>query len=351
MFCALWTRLHRRPLGHASLFAARLLIVALLLEATIWTASAEPASYRAGIVRLTVAGSAEPFPAIVWYPTNVAEVPWQAGPFTIAATLNAPIAEGLRFPVVLLSHGRRGAPMGHRGLATGLARKGFIVVAPTHIGDAAGHPQAPSQAQVLTDRPRQAIAALDAALADSRFADRADPGRIGMIGYSAGGYTALILAGAKPDFAAALAYCRGEGQKDIGSCGPAGNGDANASTELEAWQPPSEPRLKALVLMDPLAVMFGASGLGTVRIPALLLRPESDAYLSATRNARAVAAGLATPPQESVVPGRHFIFIDPCPEKIAAEIPLLCKDDPGIDRKAAHGKMEDEIAAFVLKHL
>ncbi|MGH7006223.1 MAG: hypothetical protein ACREIP_19940, partial [Alphaproteobacteria bacterium] len=65
----------------------------------------------------------------------------------------------------------------------------------------------------------------------------------------------------------------------------------------------------------------------------------------------AAAGGLRLPPQQIVVPGRHFVFIDPCPPAIAAEAPLICADAPGIDRKAIHRHIEAQTAAFLLQSL
>lgn len=308
------------------------------------------ASYQAGIVRIAIADAAGQGSTVIWYPTKAAEVPWLAGPFEIIASQGAPVAEG-RFPMVLLSHGRRGGPLSHRELAAHLAREGFVVVAPTHLGDAAGGPPATDQSQILMNRPRQAIAALDAVLKDERFASRVDPDRIGMIGYSAGGYTALLLAGAKPDFALAGAYCQTEGRNDTGSCGPASGAPAAGPEQLAVWKAPSESRLKALVLLDPLATMFDATGLAGVKIPTLLFRPQDDTYMSSSANALALAKNLPLPPQTVVVPGRHFVFVDPCPGKIAAEAAIICRDEPSIDRVEVHRKLESEIAAFLKGHL
>src|SRR5262245_45336842 len=96
------------------------------------TAVADTPAYHAGFIRMTVQ-DVEPFDISAWYPTDVVETPFQAGPFTITATLGAGIAKGERFPVVLVSHGRRGSPLAHRELAAQLARAGFIVVAPKHV--------------------------------------------------------------------------------------------------------------------------------------------------------------------------------------------------------------------------
>ena len=120
------------------------------------SAFAESPQFNAGVARLTVPDETSPIDTVVFYPTNAPEVAWQAGPFIVNASRNAAPVADQRFPVVLLSHGRRGGPLSHRDLAVALARAGFIVVVPTHVGDASGFPLAKTQAQVLIDRPRQA---------------------------------------------------------------------------------------------------------------------------------------------------------------------------------------------------
>ena len=313
--------------------------------------AAMAAPYQAGVARLAVKdGGGETSSSIIWYPSDAPEVPWQAGPFRIAASQDAPVAPG-RFPVILLSHGRQGGPLSHRAMAAHLAREGFIVIAPTHVGDAAGQPPAASPIQAMVNRPHQATAALDAALRDNRFSPHAHPDRIGMIGYSAGGYTALVLAGAKADLALAAAYCKAEATNDPGSCGFALDTLTQASPEPKTWQFPAGPRVKALVLLDPLAAMFDAPGLAAINLPVRLYRPQDDAYMKAAKNAVALARNLPRPPQEFTVPGRHFVFVDPCPEAVAAEAALVCLDEPGVDRPAVHRRLESEVTEFLKGNL
>lgn len=333
-------------------------VVLFIAFACAARAETDAPSFNAGVIRLTVADQTAPIDTVVFYPTRDRETAWQAGPFLIEATRNAaPIADR-RFPVVLLSHGRRGGPLSHRELATALARAGFIVILPTHVGDAYGSPPAPTQSRILIDRPRQAEASLNAVLTDTRFSASVDENRIGMIGFSAGGYTALILAGAKPDFRAAVAYC--STHDDPGSCPrrvaqggttPVAESAAAITPELAAWKPPLDRRVKALVLMDPLAVMFDASALSAVRVPTLLYRPQNDAYLGSAVNALAVATGLQPRPQMEVVPGNHFVFIDPCPDSIALDQPMVCQDAPGVDRAQIHRQIEHEVVSFLREHL
>ncbi len=311
-------------------------------------AAAGALPFRAGVARLVVP-DLEPFGTLVWYPTAAAETAWPASEMPVAASVDAPVAEGPRFPVVVLSHGSGGSPLGHRDLAARLARDGFIVVSPTQIGDSSGRTEGREAGRSLIDRPRQARLALDAALDDRRFAAHADPARLGMVGFSAGGYTTLVLAGAHPDFSLIMAYCA-DHREDRGSCG---NGDParQRSTDVAAWQPPQPPGFKAIVLMDPLAVPFDAEGLAAVLMPTLLFRPANDDYLKADRNAAAVAAELPRPPLVVTVPGSHFVFLDPCPPALAEKLPAFCRDAPGVDRVAIHRQIEDQISDFLRRNL
>jgi len=321
--------------------------VQLVLMLASWCAGATEVPFHAGVARLNVA-AATPFEAIVWYPSRSTETDWRAGPYTIHATRNAPLADGGKFAVVVLSHGHAGSPFGHRELAARLAREGFVVIAPTHVGDASGDTAGYAQGRALMDRPHQAELALDTVLRDVRFAAQLDAARIGMIGFSAGGYTALAMAGAVPDFTLAERYCATHAQ-DRASCGDRAHDDNTAA--MPAWQFKPSHALKAIVLMDPLAILFDADALKAVRLPVLLYHPADSTYLPALPNATALVANLPEQPRDLLVPGRHFVFLDPCPAALAAQAPVLCDDAPGVDRAAIHRQMEDEITAFLHLHL
>ncbi len=117
-------------------------------------------------------------------------------------------------PVIIFSHGFHGTPKGSRFLMEALAAQGYLVFAPYHqdsIGLAGvagwfGRPEKLFQKPALwsskTYRGRaEDIRRLVAALkTDERFRDQADLMRLGLIGYSLGGYTVLGLAGAWPDW-------------------------------------------------------------------------------------------------------------------------------------------------------
>jgi predicted dienelactone hydrolase len=314
-------------------------IVLALLVAGPLCAHADSQPFHAGITRVAV-HDIVPFDALIAYPTDATEVPFQAGPFTIAAARDAPIASGTLFPIVLFSHGngrRGGSSLIHRDLITSLARWGYIVVAPFHPGTS--HP--------LVDRPRQIHKALNIVLTDHRFAAHADPARVAMIGFSFGGAVGLVVAGAIPNFAHLSAYCRNR-TNDPRACD--GVPAESASSDTIIGKSADVLPLKAVVLMEPLGALFDQDGLRSVEVPVLLYRAEQS-DLAAEGNILSLAAGLPRPPRQEITPGGHFIFVDPCPRLLDAEAPAVCKDVAGVDRVAVHRRIEAEIATFLQQNL
>jgi predicted dienelactone hydrolase len=318
----------------------RLLAVALVFTLTaLCDARADGPPFHAGVTRVTVQ-DAVPFEALIAYPTEASEAPTQSGAFAIAASRDAPIAPGARFPVVLFSHGGVGrteaGPLVHQALITSLARRGFIVVAPFDPGT--GRP--------LEDRPRQIRKALDLMLADPRFAAHADPARLGMIGFSYGGGVTLIAAGAVPSLAHLAAYCTNR-TDDPRGCGGAPKAGAPVPTYGKSAD---VLPLKAIVLLEPYGALFDREGLRTPQMPVLLYRAEQS-DLGAEGNILALAAALPRPPQMKSTPGGHFMFVDPCPSVVEKEAPTICRDAPGLDRAAFHKRLEADVAAFLERTL
>jgi predicted dienelactone hydrolase len=312
----------------------RLLALALVfLLAALCAARADEPPLHAGVTRVTVQDTV-PFDTLIAYPTETIEVPTAFGPFMLAASRDAPIAPGARFPIVLFSHGggrSGGAPLVHQNLILSLARRGFIVVAPFH----------PGGGQPLEDRPKQIRKALDLVLTDQRFAAHSDRARLGMMGFSYGGAVTLIAAGAIPSLAHLAAYCTNR-TDDPRACTGA---PTNRATVQVFGKSPDVLPLKAIVLLEPFGALFDREGLQSPSIPALLYRAEQS-DLAAEGNVFALAAGLPRAPLLKATPGGHFIFVDPCPPEVESEAPAVCKDAPGIDRAAFHRRLEAEVAAF-----
>jgi len=318
-------------------------LVALFVLALSMTAEAREATFNAGFTGRDVAGDPA-LPIVVWYPTTAAESTWLAGPYSITAARDAAPAAG-PFPLVVISHGGMGSELGHRDWADHLARRGFVVVAIRHVGDSFDDFSGRGSDVQLNRRPEQVTAALDAVLADPVLAPAIAPDRIGIVGFSAGGYTALETVGAAPEFALWDQHCRDHAD-DLELC-PTDGHEMPRITRPGWLPPPPDHRLKAAVAMAPLAVVFDREALSGVTVPVRLYRAADDTHVRNQWNADVVAAGLPHAPEVVTVPGDHYVFLPPCPPAMAADVPKeVCTDAPGIDRAVIHATIGEELVDF-----
>src|SRR5471030_186991 len=123
-----------------------------------------------------------------------------------------------RRPVILFSHGYGGSSrlMGWFGIA--MARDGYIVVAVDHPGNNGLDTMTPAGAALWWDRAEDLRLALKAAAEDPIIGPHMDLSRVGAAGFSAGGFTALVAAGARVDRAHFARFC--SANPDDGVCRP-----------------------------------------------------------------------------------------------------------------------------------
>ncbi|BBP53745.1 dienelactone hydrolase [Pseudomonas sp. St386] len=283
----------------------------------------------------------QPMHAIAFYPSTDREQPSLLGGYQIDAAPDAQIAIG-RFPLLMLSHGNTGTPLALHDLATSLARKGFVVVAVIHPGDNAQDHSRLGTLSNLYGRPIQISEAITATLNDPMLSPFVNAGQVGVIGYSAGGETALILSGATPDLNRLRRYCV-ERPDDRDAC----NTQGELIVDRDDLQPVADPRVRALLLMAPLSLKFGRHTLADVHVPVLLYSGDGDKLVAFDKNAAALARKLPTAPDFKTLAGAgHFVFLAPCTDEQIAAMPALCTDADGVDRKDIHRTMISEASRF-----
>jgi predicted dienelactone hydrolase len=318
------------------------LLILLLLASLPQAVQAAP-GWGAGLHRLSVTDPVDqqPMSVLVFYPSTRHHATTRIDLFQLQAGEDVPLAPG-RFPLIVLSHGNSGTPLAHHDLASFLARRGFVVLAVQHPGDNVGDQSRLNHLSNLYGRPMQLSAAIDAAERDSWLASAVDTSQVGVIGYSAGGESALILAGAHPRLDHLLRYCR-EDPDDTEACTRAAGlaADAGRLTAITDY------RVHALLLLAPLALMFGRDDLLDVHVPVLLYAGSADRLLKPEHNADALARGLPGPAFYRKVPGGgHFTFMAPCTPEMDQLAPSLCEENEGVDRIAIHQSLNVEAARF-----
>src|SRR5436189_5672667 len=144
-----------------------------------------------------------PLATAVWYPAALGsrESEWRVGIFNAGWNAQKPplsAATTKRALIVVLSHGTGGGAAGMAWLAETLSSSGSIVAAVNHHGNTAAEPTYQLQGFMLWwERARDISVLIDKLLADPQFGAHIDPSRIGVAGFSLGGYTALATVGVR----------------------------------------------------------------------------------------------------------------------------------------------------------
>lgn len=296
-------------------------------------------------------------PGYVFYPTQAPTGTATIGPYAVAAAFDAPATPGAK-PLVVISHGHGGSSLGHHDLAAHLAGHGFIVATFEHPKDNFRDTSGNGRVEVMGGRPLQVAAVTSALLAAPRWQPLVDADRIGVAGFSAGGYTSLLVVGAEPRFGRFIGYCE-RNPDDAAICGlvqQLGEGAAQTlaslQAEFEGLGGTADPRVKAAFVMAPQAIPFGEEELAAIDRPVFLYHGEHDRVLRPSENAQRIAPLIATLERSVVVPkADHWVFLAPCSAELARAIGELCRDPEGVDRAAVHAQVNADALAFFRRAL
>jgi predicted dienelactone hydrolase len=303
-------------------------------------------------------------PGYVFYPTaQPSQITWR-GPYELHATPGAEPVPGAK-PLVVISHGHGGSDLGHHDLAVYLASHGFVVAALQHPRDnfidasGDGHPE------VMIGRPIQVKATISMLLDDVHWKKLVDPERIGVAGFSNGGYTSLLLVGAVPQFTRFISYCRAH-PDDPDICGAAHQLQAEAArhgqtleqfmtsmqNDLHRWGNTDDPRIKAAFVMAPLSLVFDKTGVASSDRPVFLYYGQDDHVLNPKYNVLHIAPMIKTLAGIKMIPkAGHYVFLSPCSPQLARDAPDICIDPPGVDRAAIHRQIDADALAFFRRTL
>jgi predicted dienelactone hydrolase len=284
----------------------------------------------------------------IWYPSQATVQPTVIGLTTMNVAVNG-IAHGKALPLVVISHGTGSSLLGHFDTAIALADAGFVVAAVTHAGDNYADQ---SRSADIMDRPRQISRVIDHMLSSWDGRAMVDPARIGMFGFSAGGFTTLVNIGGVPDFSKIGPMCR-QYPGDFACQLIAKSGSNPAVPLTSATARPADPRIKAAVVAAPaLGFAFSPDGLKNVKVPVQLWRADNDVLLPHPRYAEAVRLALPEAPDYHVVTNAgHFDFLVPCSNALASIAPAICASAVGFDRAAFHASFNAAVLSFLNKTL
>ncbi len=179
--------------------------------------------------------------------------------------------DGKTFPLIIISHGYPGNRYLMSPLAENLASKGYVVASIDHTDSTYNDQRA--FGSTLVNRPLdqrfalQEMARLSGAT-DGFLSGLVDVSQTGLIGYSMGGYGAVVTAGAGVSAKAVAAdWSAREGALSIHQAG------SKEHTDL------FDPRFKAIIAIAPWGMqrdMWDAQGLSEIKVPVLFMAGSAD---------------------------------------------------------------------------
>lgn len=356
-----------------ALMVIPLLVIALLATPGGATARADPVGERHlkttdSTAALRDAQHRDEVRVTVWYPAakDATEQRIDLGPpgrplFAVGAVApDAAFAPAGPWPVILFSHGFGGAARMMGWFGTALARAGYVVVAVDHPGNNAVDKMTVAGAVLPWERVDDLRAALAAVERNSTIAPHLDLSRIGVAGFSAGGFTALASVGARVDVNRLLAFCR-DNPAD-GVCAPQ---KEFAVTQVDAQRALASPPLaaeaahagddhtlagvRAAFVMAPAIVQaLPPESLARVDVPVAIILGDADPVAPPATNGLAAAKAIPNA-QLKVLPGvGHYDFLSTCTAAGVAVVPLCVMTVP---QDPTHQAAIDMAVAFFDKAL
>jgi predicted dienelactone hydrolase len=210
-----------------------------------------------------------------------------------------------------------------------------------HLGDSFGHDQRAGTRGMFSARARSVSALVDRLTDAPRWRGRWPEDRIAVLGYSAGGATALALIGARASMKAVVAHCAATPGEGLCRRGAGKRG----SEELRRVPDLSDPRIGAAVLFAPVTAPFTDRALARLDRPVLAVRAGLDTELLYPQHAARLATAAPRRVRLRTLHGAgHFAFLT-LPQ--AAPLPPGMGEAKGFDRAAAHRWLESRVERFL----
>jgi predicted dienelactone hydrolase len=244
--------------------------------------------------------------------------------------------DGDRRPVILLSHGYGGTGpiMGWFGIA--MARDGYIVVAVDNPGNNGADRMTAAGSTLWWDRVEDLRAALKAMAQVPAIGPHMDLSRVGVAGFSAGGFTSLVAAGARVQPSRLMQFCLTH--PDDGICRPQlgftvtpqdyaallEHPDSRAE-RARAGNDHAIAQVRAAFVMAPAIVQaLEPASLAHLRTPVEIILGDADTTAPPATNGFVAARLIPNALLIGLAGVAHYDFLASCTEAGRATVPV-CK--------------------------
>jgi predicted dienelactone hydrolase len=338
-------------------------------QAPVVSAPQAAAAASVGMARIEPGGSSgssapDQPPITVFYPSSSPARAVQRGPYMLdVAEQGEPVRGNGR--LIVVSHGTGGSVVVHSDLARRLVEAGFVVAVPLHRAD--NFEDHSDNIGALVRRPVELSRTIDAVGRDARFAPLLALDKVGVYGMSAGGHTALVMAGGRwaqtgfrdhceANIADDFQFCVGVITRLTGSWFDgvrkwAARGAIRWLFDDPAVHAHADPRVAAVVAAVPAAAHFDMASLAAPRVPLGLVTARQDRWLVPRFHSdRVLQACTPCERVDDIADGGHGAPLSPLPPGLTGILGDMLNDPPGFDR-GQMAAVDRKTAAFFGRHL
>lgn len=268
-------------------------------------------------------------------------------------------AEAKKLPLVLMSHGTGGSALQMSWLAEKLVKNGYLVVGVNHHGNTAIETQKYAEGFVLWwERSRDIAVALDKISSDKNWFPYINPAKIGMLGFSLGGYTTIASIGGITDKALFAEFCDSDkrdftcdAQTEFSNINEEFNKVKDSEIVKESLKRQHASykiaQIKAVFVLSPAVVQsITEDSLHGIKIPVSVVVGTNDTVAPAASNAKRVASHISGAEYAEIEGAGHYTFLSECTDSGKIYAKILCTDPPTVDRAKVHDRVSDQVLNF-----
>jgi predicted dienelactone hydrolase len=321
---------------------------------------------RAAVGLMEVGAPGDPAPVTVFYPSSDDVKRIARGPFVLDVAWQGVPVRG-NGQLIVISHGSPASPWVHADLARTLVETGFVVAIPEHFADNYKNSSEPGPAS-WKRRPAEVSHAIDVIARNPQLGALVSVDKVGMFGMSAGGHTALTLAGGRWSPAQLKQHCETFVAEDFQACaGLVTRLDGGFLDRLKihltrwvsgiklndsTWYGHTDPRIAAIVAGVPFAADFDLGSLAAPPLALGIVSAAKDKWLNPRFHSERILQACTTCERVAdLANGGHGALLSPLPPERSALLAELIDDPSGFDRATMVPEVNRKIAAFFVRHL
>jgi predicted dienelactone hydrolase len=262
-------------------------------------------------------------------------------------------------PLIIMSHGTGGSALQMLWLADKLVKNGYLVVGVNHHGNTAIEEKKYAEGYKLWwERSQDIAVVLDKLSSHAIWSANIDQDKIGIIGFSLGGYTAISTLGGITDKSLFTEFCQSpdkdftcEAQLEFSEI----NDEYNKVKEsvivkrslLKEHDSFKIDAIKAAFVLAPaVAQAITKASLKQIAVPVSVVVGNIDRVAPAQTNGRRISTLIENAEFSELDKVGHYTFLSTCTDLGINYLKDLCGDDKDTVREIIHNQVSDQAVTF-----